>query len=440
MGKEAAVQPRVARSTRGVPPSKFRSDEAEENQNPNQGSQRKSRTTKAAPKQSQSMTKGTTQQPPKASSTAGKRSSKATSSAEVENQTPSPPKAKKRSKRKAAGDVRKTRLVKLKVPLYFVDFYEGKTAADWEALSPQHQREAQKKIEAFLADKGQLQKPNNWVSAEAGLSAAFSWSSKTPQEQTAAILRLAAETKQRKKTRRSSLAAARQAGQAEAAALAVAAALLEGEAEDGGGGGGGGEEGGGGGGGGGDGGGDGAAGEGLEEPVAHAAPKLDRRTRDVRNRKLQLHLAVALVNERLQELQVPGGPVTQLMLVEVEDQADANTGGGSTAASKRDRPQRLLRVTALPSQTEDPKDVPKYLGGLLKNAFSDQPAKKKAADCEMQYMSSSVAVASMIKADKDRRSREATVNHHQALATMVDNGGLPMPVQAYGPTHASVPA
>ncbi|KAJ1382221.1 hypothetical protein B484DRAFT_411514 [Ochromonadaceae sp. CCMP2298] len=114
------------------------------------------------------------------------------------------------------------------------------------------------------------------------------------------------------------------------------------------------------------------------------------------------------LNEDLSKLQVPGGPVTQLMLVEVEDQGDPNTGGGKIAAHKLFRAQRLVRVTALD------RDVPKYLGGLLKNAFSEKPEKLKEADCEIQDMYSIV----------------------ETLSTMVVNAGLPQPGQSYGPTRA----
>jgi hypothetical protein len=132
------------------------------------------------------------------------------------------------------------------------------------------------------------------------------------------------------------------------------------------------------------------------------------------------------LNERLAQLAKAGGPVTQLMLVEVEDQADPNTGGGKIAAHKLVRAQRLLRVTALD------RDVPKYLGGLLKNAFSEKPEKKKEANCEIQEMYSSVEVANLIEADREARSREATVNHNQTLSIMVVNAGLPQPGQSYG--------
>ncbi|KAJ1423546.1 hypothetical protein B484DRAFT_398606 [Ochromonadaceae sp. CCMP2298] len=246
MGKQAALEPRAARSTRGIPAPKLGSD------------------------------------------------------SENDDQTARQPKTRKSRKNKAADVTRKSRLVPCKVPLYFEDFYVGKTVADWDALPPAGQRVLHKKLKDFLADKGQLKRPKNWVSEDVGCSVEFSWRAKTDVQQVAIILTLKQQTKKRKKTLRSKAAAAHQATQAlaavqGAAAAAAAAAAGEGEAMDGGG---------------------GEGGEADEDAGAGVG---------------ELGEGQAVPTASISKA---GGPVTQLMLVEVEDQADPNTGGGKIAAHK----------------------------------------------------------------------------------------------------------
>jgi hypothetical protein len=197
----------------------------------------------------------------------------------------------------------------------------------------------------------------------------------------------------------------------EAAAAVASTALGVGAVEDDGGG----EDGGGGGG-------EGVGIEdgGLQGATAVRASGLPGRRGNISRGVLQLFKKTAELNVELAKLQVPGGSKRQLMLVEVDDQAPANTRGGKTAATMLRRDQRLLRVAAADSR------APKYFGELLRNAFSDQPAKQAFADCEVQKMFNCDDVMNMIRVENVKRARAPVANHAQTMADIIVNNDLPM--------------
>mmetsp|Transcript_24533 Transcript_24533/g.55087 ORF Transcript_24533/g.55087 Transcript_24533/m.55087 type:complete len:361 (-) Transcript_24533:14-1096(-) len=358
------------------------------------------------------MGKEVTPEPRAARSTRGIPAPKLGSSSENENQTARQPKPRKSRKNKGAGVPRKSRMVKVKMPRFFLDVWEGYSEADWDDSTAQWQQQAQEGIDLSLKDGGNLPLPRRYVQEGNACSREFSWYMKSAEEQTAVILQLGVEARERKKeakvSNRAALAAA-----LEATALATAG--------EGNGGGGGAVEG------------DGGVTAGGAGVTAAARVRThDRRTRTVRYRIMQLHKTTAELNEILAELQRAGGPASQLMLVEVDDQAPANTGGGTTAAAKLVREKRLLRITALEVL------VPKYLAGILGNAFSSQPAKRQEDGCDIEAFYSVEDVDTMITTETNRRARAPTTNHAQSLADIIVNNNLPLPGQSYAP--APVPA
>jgi hypothetical protein len=353
-----------------------------------------------------------------ARSTRGKPAPRLADESEKENETPGAPKQRKSRATKPVGERRKSRTVKLKMPLFYTDFFDGTTDEDWDAMAAADQLVAKQQIDTFLSDKSKQGLPKRWLNGQLEGRNLFSWRAKTDEEQTAAILELGGAAKARHKQSKSKHGVERTKNIAagKAAALAAAAALLE----DGGGGGG--EEGGGA---------AGAAGGGAPAAeVAQRPNKQDRHTRNVRDKILRLHRMAAEINTDLAKLEVPGGPVHQVMVVECDDQTPANTGGGSTSKANLVRDKRFFRVTAADTA------IPKYLAEVMINAFSLQPAKIAAANSVTECLCSVAAVNTMIKTEKELRSRAPTVNHQQLLSTTVVAEGLPMPGQPYVPVLA----
>lgn len=364
-------------------------------------------------------------QPRAARSTRGKPASRLGDESEKENETADAPKQRESRKTKQPGVPRKSRQVVPKMAPFYTDFYAGSTDETWHAMTVAQQLNATKEIADFLEDKGKLPMPRKgWLDAAIEGHSEFGWRAKTDEEQVAIILERTAGRRQRKKAKREEKAATdkrlAQEAAAEAAAAAAAAAAAGAEAgaevagtgaDDGGGGGGGGVEDGG-----------GAEGGALQPAKAVAI-----RRGHVNSSVLHLFKRTAEINAALAKLQVPGGPLRQLMLVEVDDQAPANTGGGRNAAANRVRDKRLLRVVAANTS------APKFLGELLRNGFSDQPAKQAFANCEVQKLFNCADVNNMTRTEIAKRTRDPYTNHAQTMAAIIVTNNLPMSAQGSTP-------